>query len=523
MSRRRRGREPTRSTPTVAATPLAPALDTRSPRQRSNDAMGEMVGRMVTQDAFSNTLARLGYATPNILEGTEYPLTRLTNNYQLLNSLYRNNWIARKVVDTIPEDMTRNWITVKSQVEPAQLEKLDRVWRVKRLKEKVLHGLKFGRLYGGAAGLIMIRGHEGILDQPLDYDDIMPGTFANLMIVDRWVGAYPSEELVEDINDVEFGLPRFYEMTLTTGEVMRVHHSRVLRFVGRSLPYWETLAEVYWGESEIELIYEELKKRDNTSANIAQLMFLANLRVLKMDQLGQDLATADPAVQTQLFNTLQAQNYLMSSQRLQVLDKEDEFQTFQYAFGGINEIYQSFMMDISGASGIPVTKLFGRSPAGMNATGESDMQNYYEVVEQAQESMLAPVLNKLLPILCMSEWGAIPDDLDYIFNPIQTPDEKDIADLVQQKTTAIVNLVNAGILPQKTALQELRALGDTTGMFTNITDEQIEQADDSTAQGEVIPPDAFGSVGESPTNRTGVQDSRAKGTATSRFLAHWRR
>ena len=486
--------------------------------------MSAVIGKMLTQDAFSNTLARLGYGTPNLMEGTEYPLTRLTNNYQLLISLYRNNWIARKVVDVIPEDMTRNWITVKSQIEPGQLEKLDRIWRVRRIKEKILQGLKWGRLYGGAAGLIMIRGHEQILDQPLDYDTIMPGAFANLMVVDRWVGAYPSEELVQDINDVEFGLPEFYEMTLTTGQVLRVHHSRVLRFVGRSLPYWEQLAEVYWGESEIELIYEELKKRDNTSYNIAQLVFLANVRVLKMDQLGQDLATADPSVQTQLFNTLTAQNWLLSNMRTQVLDKEDEFQTFPYAFSGLNEIYQSFMMDISGASGIPVTKLFGRSPAGMNATGESDMQNYYEVVEQAQEAMLAPVLDKLLPVLCMSEFGAIPDDLDYSFNPIQTPDGKDVAALVEQKTTAIVNLVNAGILPQKTALQELRQLGDTTGMFTNITDEQIEQADDSTSQGEVIPDDAFGGLmGSTAQDRARVPAGGEKGAGQAGFFARWRR
>ncbi|MCG6197883.1 DUF1073 domain-containing protein, partial [Anoxybacillus sp. LAT_38] len=77
----------------------------------------------------------------------------------------------------------------------------------------------------------------------------------------------------------------------------------------------------------------------------------------------------------------------------------------------------SFMLDIAGACQIPVTKLFGRSPAGMNATGESDMQNYYEVIQQQQESILGPVLDKLLPIMCMSEFGAIPDDLEYTFNP----------------------------------------------------------------------------------------------------------
>ncbi|WP_304459783.1 anti-CBASS protein Acb1 family protein, partial [Alicyclobacillus sendaiensis] len=150
------------------------------------DEFAKVLSRVVTMDAFSNPLARLGYGTPNLIEGTEYPLTRLTQNYQLLNSLYRNNWIVRRVVDIIPEDMCRNWITLHTQIPPEALDKLNRMWRAKHLKQKILQGLKWGRLYGGAAGLMLIEGHEDILDEPLDYDTIMPGAFKGLQIVDRW-------------------------------------------------------------------------------------------------------------------------------------------------------------------------------------------------------------------------------------------------------------------------------------------------------------------------------------------------
>ncbi|MCL6442058.1 MAG: DUF1073 domain-containing protein [Alicyclobacillus sp.] len=461
-----------------------------------------------------------------MLEGTDYVLTRLTNNYQLINAMYRNHWIVRRIIDTIPEDMTRNWITLKTQVDPAQLDKINRMWRTKQLKDKILTGLKFGRLYGGAAGLIMIEGHEDILDQPLDYDLIVPGSFKNLMIVDRWTGAYPGEELVEDVNDVEFGLPKYYNMTMENGEQLRIHHSRVIRFVGRQLPYWEKLAEMYWGMSEIEVVFDELKKRDNTSYNIASLIFLSNLRVLKTPDLDQLLSVGDQQIQRDLYNIIQQQNWLMSNQGIMALGAEDALETHQFTFAGLNEIYESFMMDVSGACQIPVTKLFGRSPAGMNATGESDMQNYYETVQQAQETYLAPVLDKLLPVMCMSEFGAIPDDLDYDFNPIRNPSDKDIADLVEQKTNAIVNLTNAGILPQKTALQELRQMADSTGMFTNITDEQIENADDSTSQGEVIPPDAFSSItsmGSENPDRKGLPQRNPASDEKTGSLTRWLR
>lgn len=446
----------------------------------------------LTTDAFSNVLARLGVGTPNLLEGTEYPMTRLTQNYQLMNSLYRGHWIIGRIIDTIPEDMTRNWITVTTQLSPGDIRKLDKLWRVRKVKQKILQGLKWGRLYGGAVGLIMIEGHQDELHQPLDFDTIMPGSFKGLMILDRWSGVYPSSDLVDDIDDTEFGLPKYYQVTMDEGKTQDVHHSRIVRFVGRELPYWEKLAEVYWGASEVEIVFDELKKRDNTSWNIAQLIFLANLRVLKMEGMGELLAIGDDKAQRDMYNTVQAQNWLMSNMGLYLLGEKDDFATHQYSFGGLNEIYESFMLDMAGASKIPVTKLFGRAPAGMNATGESDMQNYYETIQQAQETTLAPVIDKLLPIMCMSEFGAIPDDIDYLFNPIRTPDDKEVAELADKKTTSIINAYNAGLINQKTGMKELKQMGDTTGMFTNITDEDIEKADESIHQGEQLPEEGLG-------------------------------
>lgn len=435
--------------------------------------------RTVSMDAFSNVLARLGAGTPNLLEGTDYPMTRLTQNFQLMNSLYRSHWIVRKIIDTIPEDMVKNWINITTQLEPDQIKRFDKLQRTTRIQRDILQGLKWGRLYGGAAAVIIIDGHEDILDQPLDYDTIMPGSFKGLIVGDRWSGITPGQTLIEDVSSPDFGLPEYYEWN-TDNFTVRVHHSRILRFTGRELPYIEKCTEVGWGASEIEIIFDELKKRDNTSWNIAQLVFLANLRVLKMADLGELLAVADENTQKELYNTIQMQNWLMSNMGMYILNKDDDFDTKQYTFSGLNDIYESFMLDVAGAAEIPVTKLFGRSPAGFNATGESDSKNYYETVEQKQTAQLEPVLDKLLPIMFISEFGAVPDDLDYDFNPIGTPSESELSDIVDKKSNAIINVFNAGLISQKIALKELKEMSETTGMFTNITDEDIDKADDST-------------------------------------------
>lgn len=447
-------------------------------RRLTNDA-GRNVGRKLTLDEFVNPLARSGAGMPNLLEATEYPLTRFTQNWQVLNSLYRSHWVVQKIINTIPQDMMKNGYDFQSDINPDQIQKISKVIRQTRLHSKILNGLYWGRLYGGAAGIIMIDGEADRMDEPLDLDRVMPGAFKGLLIMDRWSGIIPSADLITDITDPDFGMPEYYEVTLPEGQgVIQLHNSRVCRFSGREMPYFEKLAENYWGTSEMEHVFSELKKRDNVSWNIALLTFMANIRVMKIDGMEQLLAYGGDKSQQALYNTLEGLNMMLNNNGIQILGKDDSYESHQYTFSGLGEVYDRFMMDVSGACGIPVTKLFGRSPAGMNSTGDADMDNYYDTIEQSQESQLRPVLDKLLPIVCMSALGAVPDDLDYIFNPVRRPSNDEKQSLGSQQTAAVVQAYTAGLVSEKTALRELQGSSKLTGMWTNITDKQIEAASD---------------------------------------------
>ena len=199
-------------------------------------------------DAFSNPLFRLGYGSQSPMEATEYPLTRMTDNYALLNSLYRDNWVVQNVVSLMVDDMLREWYTIRGSISPDYTDELERVERVTQLRDKLNQGLCWGRLYGGAAGLILIKGHESMLEKPLDLEAVMPGTFAGLLILDRWSGIVPDMGLVTDMSDPDFGTPEYYTINNAEGRmVARAHHSRIVRFTGRKLPYLEEIAELYWG------------------------------------------------------------------------------------------------------------------------------------------------------------------------------------------------------------------------------------------------------------------------------------
>lgn len=454
----------------------------------------EVLNKLYTIDAFQNQMARLGFGQPNLNEGADYPLTRMSQNYNLFTSLYRSSWIVRKIVDVFPSDMVKNWIKFNSSLDPEKISKINSVIRKTKTKEKIKEGLRWARLYGGAAGLILIDGDED-LSEPLDYDAIMLDDYKGLLIFDRWNGIYPDIELEDDISDEEYGYPKYYSISLSEAnnnlmlsynkqDLVKVHHSRIVRFNGRDLPLWERQAEMFWGESEIEIVFEELKKRDNTSANIASLIFLANIRVLKMNDLGQLLGASTQKAQENLYKVLQAQNQLMSNMGIYVMDKDDDFGSEQYSFGGLNDIYESFMLDIAGACEMPVTKLFGREPAGFNSTGESDLTQYYDTLEEKQETYLQPIIDKLLPIIFMSTLGAIPEDLDWEFNPCMNVNSKDLANLAQSMASPIFEAFNAGLITKEIALKELKQQNEKTGMWSNITDEDIESAKNEDNSGE---------------------------------------
>lgn len=117
---------------------------------------------------------------PSLMEGTTYQMQRLTRNYNLLNSLYREHWIMRRIVDIIPGDMLKNWITITTEVDPKALKRIDLVLRRTQLIQKLKTGMQWGRLYGGAVGVMLINGQGYDLAEPVDLDRIMPGISAVL-------------------------------------------------------------------------------------------------------------------------------------------------------------------------------------------------------------------------------------------------------------------------------------------------------------------------------------------------------
>ena len=522
---------------TASGVSSAEAVSEKTPALESSIPQSNLLALLSAFDGYSNAAAFLGEDSPLLSSGT-FRRSGLTRETELLTTAYRENGIAKRIIDMPCEDMTRAWYKLSTSLPEAAVRELHRLEAWHSVKQEIANAIRWARLYGGSIALIVLRGEENRLDQPIDYDLLLPNCFQGLLVLDRAQGIEPSQELVTDLDDPDFGLPMYYtveleiqseelfqseECRVKSGEFfqseecrvksgdndrlvwngtdsstvkpleyardsasynapvyqqVKIHHSRVLRFVGRELPYMETVAENYWGASELEHIWDELQKRSATSANIAQLIFQANITTLKMGDLGEHLAYGSDNLQSKVMETLSNENRLRTSYGIQLMSAEDSLETHSYSFSGLSDVYEAFMMDMAGAAEIPATKLFGRSPQGMNSTGEADLRNYYDMIAQMQERCLRPALEKLVPIMAISCWAYVPRDLEIVFQPIMTTSPAEKAELVQKLTSDVIEAFKCGLITQEQALAELESRGEALGVYNKIRVERFFQSEE---------------------------------------------
>jgi uncharacterized protein len=164
---------------------------------------------------------------------------------------------------------------------------------------------------------------------------------------------------------------------------------------------------------------------------------------------------------------------------VQLIDSMDEYQTNDVgSFAGVGEILDRLGQQLAGILQIPLTRLLGQSPAGLSATGDSDLQTYFNSVAQIQNSQLKSGLIKIYHAIAASEKIKLADDFKIDFNPLFEIEEKEKAGITTAITGAVGQMYEQGIIGRATALKELKTSATATGVFNSITDEDIAGADD---------------------------------------------
>ena len=458
-----------------------------------------------TQDSFSNLIARLGnnQGDGNQMAASTYALGPfLSRNRLQLEAMYRSSWLVGQVVDTVAEDMTREGISMYSEMKPEDIKKLQIAISEFAIWQDICSTIKWGRLYGGAIAVILIDGAD--YAKELDIEKVRKGQFKGLVVLDRWQIQPAMGELITDLCK-DIGKPKYYEVLsgVSTFPSAKIHYSRVIRFEGIELPYYQRLFENLWGLSVIERMYDRLVAFDSATQGAAQLLFRAHLRVIGIKGFRQALAEggADENAVIKQFQYIRA---MQTNEGITVLDAEDQFNVHTYRLNGIAEVLNEFGQQISGCVQIPLVRLFGQSPAGLSATGESDLRNYYDHINKEQNSKIKPQLDKLLAVMAKSVLGYdLPEDFTCDFNSLWQLSDTEKAQIASTDVQTQSSAMMAGITTKAMALKELKQQSEVSGRFTNITADDIKDAENE-------PPPGFGGLedfdlGDGSQSKSGEQ------------------
>lgn len=399
-----------------------------------------------------------------------------------LEAAYRGSWLARKVIDIPAMDACREWRDW--QAGDDEIEKIEAEEKRLNVRGRVLEAKIKARLYGGAAILI----GDGSADQAeeLRPDRLGRGGIRYLPVL-TWQ-RLSAGEIETDVSSPWYGQPKSYTLQSARAGQVDIHPSRIVRFVGAPLPDVETAASMSWGDSVLEAVSRALKSAEGTAENVAGLTHEAKVDVLRIPNL-MTLA-ADPDYESRFQRRTQLAMMAKSLHNTLILDAEEEYEQKQIDFATLPEVIDRMMQIAAGAADIPLTRLLGQSPAGMNATGESDLRNYYDRVSSGQELEMQPALSILDECLIRSALGSRPKEIYYEWAPLWQMSETDKADVALKKAQAFQIDINSGAFPDS-ALSKARINQVTEdGLYPG-----IEAAmDEAEAEGDAID---FGEKAES--------------------------
>lgn len=368
---------------------------------------------MFRADSLSDVIWQYGAQYVDTPSGLVVPDYDLAEKYQY-------NGLFSKIIDRPAEEALKHGM--KYNVGDPQLEEflddaLDRLdW-----EDKATTAIRWARLFGGSI-IVMLLDDGGGLEEPVNWQDVR--SVEELRVYERAI-------VQPDPDTYRTGKAEYFDVSSTYGGTFRVHRSRCLVFKNGSLPeYGAAQQYYYWGLPEYIRIKRDLSIVLKTHQNAANMIEKSVQPVYKMMGLQDTLAAegGDTAVLKRL-NVIDQARGMLNSIAVDMDGEDYAFQTFQLS--GTQEILESTYNLLSAVTCIPQTILFGRSPSGENATGESDLENYYNFVEGIQKRMLKKNIRTLIKAIVQAGVydGSIenPGNIKPTFKPLWSLSETEKA------------------------------------------------------------------------------------------------
>jgi phage-related protein (TIGR01555 family) len=388
-----------------------------------------------------------------------------------LEALHTGDDLCARIVEQLPQDALRAGFSISIDAadvaDPAATAKdINNALAKLNAPQALVQAWIWARLYGFGA-VLLGADDGGSLDEPLELDRVYSLTHLHVLRRPELEAA----QYYDDITQPNFGQVEIYRLiastvpytTVTNGRAPAarptvnelVHESRLLKFRGVHTSRWGALSAFYWDDSILQRVFAAMQAFSSTWMGAAHLMTDASQAVIKLANLMQLVTAAGEEKMRQRMRWLDIGR---SVARAVVLDERESFERVPTPFTGIPELLDRFMVRVASAANMPVTVLFGRSPAGMNATGESDTRTWYDQVATERTKALTPQIEQLTRILMATDdgptEGKILEGFCVDYPPLWQPTDKEAAETFKLIADALVALTNAKIiLPEEAAVR----------------------------------------------------------------------
>jgi phage-related protein (TIGR01555 family) len=389
--------------------------------------------------------------------------TAPSTDWQTYEDIYHGDDLGGRIVDELVEDMTRKGfrlnVTMRDDADSEQNVEAanDMMAALKKLKAKaaIKDALRWSRVFGGS--LLFVGADDGAgsgldsMAQPLRENAIRDIKY--LKVFDRSDVEIASE--YSDPNDLEkLGEPETYRIqnqgsTTGAGDMSNlvVHETRLIRFDGIRVNNRRKQRNNGWHDSAYIRIQEVLSEFSVSWSSVSHL--LADFARMVLKSPGLDLSLAQDGDNTVLERLKKIDMY-GSTVRMMPIDGDEDLTRQVTPVSGMDGLLTMFILRLAAAAKMPVTKLFGQSPAGLSVTAEGDLSFWYDRVEAHQEDDLQDQLTRLINLLWLAKGGPTggvePKSWDLEFEKLWQMSQLEESQARKTQSETDNNYIDTGVL-----------------------------------------------------------------------------
>lgn len=444
-------------------------------------AQYDVIRRQLRMDGWKSALSGVGYASFDKRETVQFEADIVS--IPEARDLWRGDALAARIIETVPSESVREGFKFCAGEDNEGLEIAGKVmekWKKIGALQAIKQARCFERAYGGGAILMGLDDGQTDYTKPLNIKRVRSFDFLTWLEPDEIQPLYWYSNPFKP----KYGQPAIYQLSpyspgasvereAIPTRMRQVHESRLIVFHGIQVSRNVSFSmNGGFGDNLFTRCRRTLRDFNMSWSSASVLVMEFATPIFKMKGLDQLIAMDRD---DEFKRRIQAAQLARSVLRAMLIDAEEEFTREQTPVAGIPELLDRFATRLAADADMPVTLLMGQSPAGLNATGESDIRFFYDRTKGSQCVHEVPALEQMTRPMMAAEGIKPPKEWSIEPNPLWQPSEKEQADTrkVQADTDAIY--LDRGVLSPK-QVQQNRFTADG-GSYSTFLEEDVIDAE----------------------------------------------